>query len=49
MLGLLRLLGPSLAIGLSLDRDDLGVMREPVDQRDRARGVRKDGVPLLEG
>jgi RNA polymerase sigma factor (sigma-70 family) len=45
----LRLFGLSLAIGLPVNRNDLGVMCEPIDQGDRARGIRKDGVPLFEG
>ena len=49
MLGLLGLFGLPLAIGLAVNRDDLGVMGEPVDQGDGARGIRNDGVPLLEG
>ena len=28
--------------------DDFGMMREPIDQSDGARGIRKDGVPLFE-
>jgi len=33
----------------SHDRDDLGVMRQPINQGDGARCVREDGVPLLKG
>jgi hypothetical protein len=43
---LLPLLGQHrfpLAIRLAFDRDDLGVMGEPVDERDGARRIREDG------
>ena len=41
-------LGLALAIALALDRDDLGVVGEAVDEGDRAGRVGEDRVPLLE-
>ena len=37
-----------LAIALPLDRNDVGMVRQTVDQGDRTGRVRKDRVPLLE-
>ena len=47
--GFLRALGITEPVAVAFDRDDLGVVREPIDQRDGAGGVGKDRVPLLEG
>ena len=46
---LLAELGLSLPVAVSFNHDNLGVVREAIDQRDRAGGVGKDGVPVLEG
>ena len=46
---LLSLLSLPLAIGLTFNRDDLGVVRQAVDEGDGTGRVRKDGAPLLEG
>src|SRR5580658_6686418 len=43
---LLRLLRLALSVALALDGEDLGVVREPVDERRGARSVREDRVPL---
>ena len=40
--GFLRALGITEPIAVAFDRDDLGVVREPIDQRDGAGGVGKD-------
>ena len=47
--GFLRALGITEPVAVAFDRDDLGVVGEPIDQRDGAGGVGKDRVPLLEG
>jgi hypothetical protein len=47
LLALRGLLSLPLAIGLAVNRNDLGVMREPINQGDGTRGIRKDRVPLL--
>src|SRR5262245_49714336 len=44
----LALLGLLETIRVALDADDLGVVHETVDERDDARGMREDGVPLGE-
>ena len=44
MRALLRLIGLPLVIRLAVNRDDLRVMGEAVDQRDGARGIGKDRV-----
>ena len=41
------LFGLPFAIGLPVNRDDLGMMREQINQGHGARGIRKDRVPLL--
>jgi hypothetical protein len=46
---LVRLLGLALPIPLAFNSNDLGVVRQSVNERDRAGRVRKDRVPLLEG
>ena len=47
LLSLLGLFGLPLAIGLPANRDDLGVMRQSVNQGDGARGVGKHGRPIV--
>ena len=42
-------LGLPATIAVAFDRNDLGVVREAVDEGDRAGRIGKDGVPLLEG
>ena len=37
-----------MSIDIPLNRNDLGVVREPVDQGDGTRRVGKDGGPVLE-
>jgi hypothetical protein len=44
----LRLLGLALPIRLTFNGDDLGVVRQSVNERDRAGRIWKDRVPLLE-
>jgi len=38
-----------MSVALPFNPDDLGVVREPIDQGNGARRVRKDGGPFLEG
>ena len=47
--GFLRALGIAESIAVPFDRDNLGMVREPIDQGDGAGGIGKDRVPLLEG
>ena len=50
MLALLRpFLGLLEPIGFALDRDDLGVVNQTVDQGDDAGGIGEDLTPLGEG
>ena len=46
LLPLVGFLGLPLAIGLPLDRDDLGVVREPVNEGHGTGRIGKDGVDL---
>jgi len=47
--GFLRALGVAEPVAVPFNGDNLGVVREAIDQRDGAGGVGKDRVPLLEG
>ena len=40
--------GLSFPVAVAFNHDNLGVVGEAIDQRDRAGGVGKDGVPVLE-
>ena len=45
----LREFGLPPPVALPFNRDDFGMVREAVDQRDRTGSVGKDGVPVFEG